>query len=386
MRSGLGALGLGLLGACAPVTPGDVPARQVAAVVDGTAAPADDAVVALLARRVRCTGEPLTLLCSGALVAPDVVLTAAHCLEVFGPGGAYEVFLGERLPEDSGAQGRFVRVARAVRHPAYVPATHAWDVALLRLASPVDVPPLALAAPEDEGLMPGGLARVVGFGATKDPTLAGGTRRQGDLRVTQVDAASFRAGPAPAMSCVGDSGGPVLARDARGQEVLVGITVSGDFACQREAVQVRVAALREGFLAPFLAEPPAPAGPVLAPGGLCAAPCTRDAECPSGLSCEGSEAGAPGQCLLHALQAGDYGARCTGDDTCGEAGPCVRLEPEGPEACRCFTACAPPPGDDAPRGCAASAGLVPWAMAAGAWRGGRRRTGPWARLTGRCRV
>ena len=47
MRPGLGALGLGLLGACAPVTPGDVPARQVAAVVDGTAAPAHDAVVAL---------------------------------------------------------------------------------------------------------------------------------------------------------------------------------------------------------------------------------------------------------------------------------------------------------------------------------------------------
>ncbi|MFY0583072.1 trypsin-like serine protease [Cystobacter fuscus] len=79
--------------------------------VGGTEAPGDEAVVALVARRVRCSGESLTLLCSGTLIAPDVVLTAAHCLDVFGPEGAYEVFLGARLLPETRTEGRFVRVA-----------------------------------------------------------------------------------------------------------------------------------------------------------------------------------------------------------------------------------------------------------------------------------
>lgn len=356
---------------CGPVVePEPAPATVAQRVVGGTDAPGDAAVVALVARRTRCTGEELTLLCSGALIAPDVVLTAAHCLNVFGPEGPYEVFFGaELLPEP---RGRFVRVTRAVRHPDYVPQTHAHDAALLRLATPVPETPLRLAEPSGFTLAPGLAARVLGFGETKDALAPAGRRRQGMLTVTEVRPSAFLAGPAPAMSCVGDSGGPVLVSDGAG-EVLAGITASGDVACRKEAFNVRVDALRDSFVRPFLEEPAVTPAPTLAPEHLCRDTCAQDADCPSGLTCVSLE-GAPGRCLLPALQEGDYGAPCTEDAACGTGGLCARLEPEGAQACRCFTPCeAPAPADAGGCTSASGPGLLGLLALAGWLRGPRRR-------------
>ncbi|WP_343073257.1 S1 family peptidase [Pyxidicoccus fallax] len=314
-------------------------------IVQGTDAPGDDAVVALIARRTRCTGESPVLLCTGALIAPDVVLTAAHCLAIFGPEGPYEVYVGQVLLPQPETRGRFARVTRAIPHPDYDARTHAYDAALLRLAAPLDVTPLPLSESADTALVPGASARVVGYGDTRDAEALAGRRRQGTLTVAQVEPAAFRASPAPSMSCVGDSGGPVLLRDGA-REVLAGLTVSGDVACRSEALNVRVDALLDGFIRPFLAEAPAPGVPTLPSGNLCGATCARDEECPSGLACVSVEGG-PGRCMLPALQAGDYGASCADDAACG-TGVCARLEPDGAEACRCFTPCAAPPPDPEP--------------------------------------
>jgi trypsin len=357
-------LTLWMVCACAPTFPADsrvAEATRADAVVGGTDAPDDAAVVALLARRTRCQEDSLTLLCTGSLVAPDVVLTAAHCLDVFDTDGDYEVFLGTRLLPEPEPGGRFVRVTRAVRHPRYERTTHAWDAALLRLARPVEVPPLPLPEPGWGTLETNQPARVVGFGDTKDATAPSGRRRQGALLVTQVEADAFHAGPSPAMSCVGDSGGPVLVRGADGREVLAGVTASGDVACRKDAFNVRVDALLEDFVRPFLAEPAPPPGPVFAPESLCGATCTHAAECPAELACVPTSGGGPGRCLLHALQEGDYGAACAEDTQCGAGGVCARLEPEGEAACRCFTPC----GQTVPEGAGGCAG----APGPGAWAG-----------------
>lgn len=359
----LGMAALLTLLACQPVTEeSQVHATSAHPVVQGTDAPDDPAAVALIARRTRCgDGEPPVLLCSGALIAPDVVLTAAHCLALFGPEGPHEVFLGQVLLPQPESRGRFVRVARAVIHPGYDAGTHAYDAALLRLAVPVDVTPFPLPESTGSALTAGTAVRVVGYGDTKDASAPSGRRRQGTLAVAQVEPAAFRAGPAPGMSCVGDSGGPVLLREGE-REVLVGLTASGDVACRAEALNVRVDALLDGFIRPFLQEAPVPGVPTLAPEALCEAACTRDAECPSGLTCVSVD-GAPGRCLLPALQEGRYGAACTDAAACGMGGLCARLEPEGEGACRCFTPCtfvpeAPPgPGQDE-GGCASAPGPV----------------------------
>lgn len=378
----LGLVGLlaGVLIGCGPVSSGreEPTALRREAVVGGTSAPGDEAVVALVARRVRCTGDPLTLLCSGVLIAPDVVLTAAHCLEIFDTEGPYEVFFGERLlPEP---EGRFVQVSQAVRHPAYEPTTHAHDAALLRLARPVEVAPARLPETGWGTLESGQSARVVGFGDTHEAEAPSGQRRQGLLAVTQVEPEDFHAGPAPAMSCVGDSGGPVLVHDAQGEEVLAGLTVSGDVACRQDAFNLRVEALLEDFIHPFLAQAPESVGTRLALEALCTSPCTRDAECPSGLLCSTDTVGAPGQCLLPALQAGDYGTACAEDAQCGTGSVCARLEPEGEEPCRCFTPCAEPLPERT-SGCAGAPGSsVLTGLGVAGWRRGRRG------LRGRCRA
>lgn len=358
-----------LLLGCGTAATGGLGAAQQP-IVGGSPASGDEAAVALIARRVDCEAEPI-LLCSGAAIAERAVLTAAHCLDVLGVDGQYEVFFGEALlPRPA---GRFVRVDRAFVHPAYDPETHAFDAALLILAAPAEVQPLPL-PPEGATIDVGAEARAIGFGESRGAAPAG-RRLQGTTVVTAVEAAAFHAGPGPAMSCTGDSGGPVLLEGPDG-EWLAGITVSGDFACRERAVAVRVDALAD-FLAPLLAasdevapaETPHATIPV---ADLCAEPCGSDADCPHGLACVGPREDGPGRCMLHQLQEGTFGAICENDATCGPGGRCARLESEGEGACRCFTPCeaAKVPGDGG-GGCSAAPGpLLPWLPVA--WLAGRR--------------
>lgn len=334
------AAALAFLGGCGGG--GEPPAgvgQYTQAIVDGTPAH-EDAAVALVARRTRCAEPEPMLLCSGALVAPDLVLTAAHCLDIFGPDGQYEIFVGAALP-----LGRFARVRKAWIHPAYDADTHAFDAALLRLAEPLDFAPVELArvAPAV-----GDIATAMGYGETH-----GGpshTRLQGDTRITEVAEASFTAAPGPAMSCTGDSGGPVLIGG-----LLAGITVKGDVACASEAVAVRVDALAD-FLGPALAEPPAATPPSVAADMLCSELCTENADCPGDLSCV-PDAEGRGRCMVLALQEGAWGAACESDEACGSGSTCARLETD---ACRCFAPCAVPPPFEPPApeaaGCSAAAG------------------------------
>lgn len=327
------------LGAACRVEP---VALSQAAVVGGDPDPGDPAVVALVARRTRCEAQDLALLCSGTLIASRVVLTAAHCLDVFGEDGQYEVSFGAQL-----GTGRFALVTSARRHPAYDPATHEHDLALLRLAEPVDVAPAALPA----ALLQPATAeavRVVGFGTAAAGQLATGEKRSGWMSIGEVTSTGVTTAPSPAMSCTGDSGGPVFAT-VGGQEVLLGVTASGDPGCRTYAFNVRTDAALGDFIQPFLAETDAaPAGyGDTSSTGFCSRGCTTSQDCPAGLACYS------GRCMLRSLRDGDFGEACDTDRQCASK-TCARLLPEGAGACRCFRPCSGGAG-----GCAVAGGGDP---------------------------
>ncbi|MFT7834626.1 trypsin-like serine protease [Saccharothrix sp. BKS2] len=149
--------------------------------------------------------------CSGTLVAPGAVVTAAHCAR---GGCGQRVFSGEDV-KAPGA-GRVVAVREAVVHPSYGSSGPYGDIAVLLLAEPLDTAPRPIAP---AGALAGAsFVRLVGYGNTDFQGRAGYGRR----RVVDVPLAGrlpgygahpdteFVAG-APGLdrdSCNGDSGGP----------------------------------------------------------------------------------------------------------------------------------------------------------------------------------
>ncbi len=209
--------------------------------------------------------------CSGALVSPTLVLTAAHCVyDATRPGislpADLRAIVGRRRLTDT-STGSVHAVSEVLVHPRYRDAALGYDVAFLRLATPSSAKPVEIASPvgpSDRTLwQPGELATTIGYGTTDendpDPEVDWLRKVQvpilpdlvvskpswyGDafLPATMV-AAGFAAGGAD--SCFGDSGGPLLVA-GRSHWKVMGVTSWGEGCARarRPGIYTRISAMR----------------------------------------------------------------------------------------------------------------------------------------------
>ncbi len=184
------------------------------AIVRGKETGGDSAVVALLTTERR-------LGCTGTLIRPHVILTAAHCLNSELGEPAF-VFLGN----DLGVEGQALLVVSRLAHPEFEAETLSADIALLGIEGDVDLMPVKLANPPQASELPGLPVRVVGFGCTDldDDTQGIGLRRsRADTLETSTFEHKLRHGDS---TCRGDSGGPVFI-EQEGDDRILGVSSSG---------------------------------------------------------------------------------------------------------------------------------------------------------------
>lgn len=239
-----------LLAAAGVCVLGLAPAGLAAAAPSGAASPAHHEFVVggapvsngswpSIVALVPTGGAPeLTTFCGGTLIAPTVVLTAAHCL-LDASGVAMSADALEVLPgaENLLAPADRIAVAAVRIHPGYLVEGDAPDAALLILSRAAAAPVAAYAAPGQDADVerPGSMAGwgEQGEGTHKYPSrlVAAPVTIFSGTRCREMLGAAFHLGEALCAgrpeggvdTCSGDSGGPL--RDATG--LLVGITSWG---------------------------------------------------------------------------------------------------------------------------------------------------------------
>jgi trypsin len=103
--------------------------------------------------------------CSGSVIGPTKVLTAGHCVDGFNLAN-FQVIVGRPNLRDQAA-GQVIGVSSGRVHPDFE-QTGLHDVAVLNLAQPTSVSPVALANPLESSIVtqPGSRLRDAGYGAT----------------------------------------------------------------------------------------------------------------------------------------------------------------------------------------------------------------------------
>ncbi|HEU5106310.1 MAG TPA: trypsin-like serine protease [Solirubrobacterales bacterium] len=200
--------------------------------------------------------------CTGTVVAPRVILTAAHCIEDlerggFTPAQQYAVATGTTTPSQALRQNVF-KVLETHVYPGFDPGGLQGDAGVLILDRPTAAPPIAMAGSADAALYAGGApVQLAGWGVTgANAKNAPESLRATSMKVlspavctqkTRNDRPNYSAAvqmctldtpTKKSGGCFGDSGGPAIGVRPDGVPVELGVISTGGAFCSTKLPNV----------------------------------------------------------------------------------------------------------------------------------------------------
>lgn len=179
---------------------------------------------------------PTGYTCSGVVVAPRVVLTAAHCLSDLRAADPPRVRFGSSADEHPAIDAVSFGI-----HPDYTGEPNDLDIfdyGFVELGTDFVVPggyaaPITTQDEWDEAMVEGNEVTLVGFGESAQDRDDAGTKRSVTATIDRFSGRGleFYAGGDGRDTCGGDSGGPVFVELDSGERRLAGITSRGRAPC-----------------------------------------------------------------------------------------------------------------------------------------------------------
>jgi V8-like Glu-specific endopeptidase len=185
-------------------------------IIGGTTDTGDPSVVAVF---VHAPGATSGSLCTGTVIGPHTVLTAAHCVSpaIVGAGQVFELLSGTTITLPG------IVASSTTFDPAFdinnLFAGH--DIGIIHTAgalpfASVAIAPVALALP----------VQLVGYGADTHANTGVGTKRQMTTNIVAASGVLIQDGNSNMQTCHGDSGGPAF-QTVGSTQVVVGVTSFG---------------------------------------------------------------------------------------------------------------------------------------------------------------
>uniref|UniRef100_A0AC34R5B4 Peptidase S1 domain-containing protein n=1 Tax=Panagrolaimus sp. JU765 TaxID=591449 RepID=A0AC34R5B4_9BILA len=160
--------------------------------------------------------------CTGTIVSEHYILTAAHCLP---PSTEFELVYTRDLFRDSKWMTPSYQADQWIKHPDYKKTRTGDDIALIRIATPMTIPPVPLPAnyshPENDWLRSAGYGRTnytiinaTKYDVTDSATALMETYLQGAVGKDCFNSSFFKDSPHLNVICVGKSNSTLLKGDS----------------------------------------------------------------------------------------------------------------------------------------------------------------------------